>query len=102
MVVYRAIFFASQTYHLSRTPQHSCQGKNRPSLCLQNVLVTLLVGLNHTEGNTRKFGQFLLGETGLLPNGFQHVFAGVQMRLDKRVSGLDKLGKVGFMQGGIK
>ena len=38
------------TYHLSRTPQHPCQSKHRSRLRLHNVLVALLVCLNHAKG----------------------------------------------------
>ena len=38
------------TYHLSRTPQHPRQSKHRPSLRFKDVLVTLLVSLNHVKG----------------------------------------------------
>ena len=53
------------------TPQHLNQSRNCPNLRFQNVLVALLVSLNHAKGNARKFGQFLLGKMGLLLYDFQ-------------------------------
>ena len=38
------------TYHLSRVPQHPSQSKHRPSFRFHNILVTLLVSLNHAKG----------------------------------------------------
>lgn len=63
--------FVSVANHFWSTPQYPGQSKNCPRLSLRNVLVALLVSLNHAKGDTRQFGQFLLGEMGLLPNGFQ-------------------------------
>ena len=38
--------------HLRRTPQHPRQGKNRLHFCLRDILVTLLIGLNHSKGDS--------------------------------------------------
>ena len=65
------------TNHLSRTSQGSRKRKNRSYLRFHDVLIALFIGLNHAERNARKFSQFFLGEMGLFPNGFQHVFARV-------------------------
>lgn len=69
--VSRYFYFVLPTNHLSPTPQRPRQSKNRPRLGFHDVLVALLVCLDHAKGDARQFGQFLLGEMGLLPNGFQ-------------------------------
>lgn len=37
------------TNHLRYTPQHPRQSKDRPRLRIHNILVALLVGLNHAK-----------------------------------------------------
>lgn len=59
----------SHLQNTSITPYYPHQGKIRMRLCFQDVLVALLVGLNHAKSYPRKLGQFFFGKMGLLSNG---------------------------------